>query len=63
MFDRLTWSQVAECYFPIKQTARQLSVEIRRYMGTIVMLLLVLMLMLMMMMMMKLMLIMAVMLK
>ena len=56
---------MAECYFPIKQTARHLSVEIRRYMGTIVMLLLVLMLMLMMMtmMMMKLMLIMAVMLK
>ena len=55
---------MAECYFPIKQTARHLSVEIRRYMGTIVMLLLVLMLVLMlMMMMMKLMLIMAVMLK
>ena len=57
---------MAECYFPIKQTARHLSVEIRRYMGTIVMLLLVLMLMLMMMtmmMMVKLMLIMAVMLK
>ena len=57
---------MAECYFPIKQTARQLSVEIRRYMGTIVMLVLVLMLVLMlmmMMMMMKLMLIMAVMLK
>ena len=56
---------MAECYFPIKQTARQLSVEIRRYMGTIVMLLLlVLMLVLMLMMMMvKLMLIMAVMLK
>ena len=55
---------MAECYFPIKQTARHLSVEIRRYMGTIVMLLLVLMLVLMLMMMMvKLMLIMAVMLK
>ena len=55
---------MAECYFPIKQTARHLSVEIRRYMGTIVMLLLVLMLMLMLMMMIvKLMLIMAVMLK
>ena len=50
---------MAECYFPIKQTARHLSVEIRRYMGTIAMLLLVLMLMLMV----KPMLIMAVMLK